>query len=123
MNTFSAECCDRLANLTEEEFRDEETRRQFQKDLDRMQSILSTVKEWILAKPETLLTLEDVAYIFEKDPLELRELMEENQSLLALDGWKEPYLTVRVLFRLATLLPKNPVAQECVDQLLNIALK
>lgn len=69
MNIFTAECCDRLANLTEEEFRDEETRRQIQNELNRMQSILSTVKEWSLAKPETLLTLEDAAYIFEEDPI------------------------------------------------------
>ena len=123
MNTFTVECCDRFAALSEEEFHNEDNRRQIQKDLERMQSILSTVKELMMVDTSYPLTVEDAAYILEEDALKLQEIIKENQSLLSLDGWKEPCLTVRVLFRLATFLPKNPIAQECVYQLLNIALK
>ena len=123
MNTFTAECCDRFVALSEEEFHNEETRRHLQKDIERMQSILSTVKELLMLDSSYPLTVEDAAYILEEDPLELHEIIKENQSLLSLDGWKEPYLPVRALFRLATFLPKNPIAQECVYHLLNIALK
>ena len=123
MNTFTAECCDRFVALSEEEFHNEDNRRQIQKDLERAQSILSTVKELLMLDSSYPLTVEDAAYILEEDALKLQEIIKENQSLLSLDGWKEPYLTVRALFRLATFLPKNPIAQECVYQLLNIALK
>ena len=123
MNTFTANCLDSFASLTEEEFHNEDNRRQIQKDLERAQSILSTVKELLMLDSSYPLTVEDAAYILEEDALKLQEIIKENQSLLSLDGWKEPYLTVRALFRLATFLPKNPIAQECIYQLLNIALK
>ena len=123
MNTYTAECCDRFVTLSEEEFHNEETRRHLQKNIERMHSILSTVKELLMLDSSYPLTVEDAAYILEEDPLELHEIIKENQSLLSLDGWKEPYLPVRALFRLATFLPKNPIAQKCVYQLLNIALK
>ena len=77
----------------------------------------------ILAAPMTLLTVEDAAYILEEDPDDIRGLIENNQELFALDGWKDPHLTVRAFFRLAGLLQDNPLAQECISQLLNIALK
>ena len=88
-----------------------------------VQDILSTVKELLLTKPTTLMTVEDAAYILEEDPLELWDLVEQHEELLTLDGWKEPHLSIRAFFRLTTFLAENPIAQECVSQLLNIALK
>ena len=123
MNTFTADCLDSFASLTEEEFHNEEFRQQFANDHARMLDLLSTTKKLILANPMTLLTVEDAAYILEEDPDDIRGLIEDNQELFTLDGWREPYLTVRAFFRLAGLLPDNPLAQEGISQLLTIARK
>ena len=123
MNTFTANFLDSFASLTEEEFHNEEIRQQLANDHARMLDILSTTKKLILAAPMTLLTVKDAAYILEEDPDDIRGLIENNQELFALDGWKDPHLTVRAFFRLAGLLQDNPLAQECISQLLNIALK
>lgn len=123
MNTFAADYIDRFACITEEEFHDEELRQHFTNVRTRMLNIVSTAKELILTNPMKLLTVEDAAYILEEDPDDIRSWIEENQELFTLDGWKEPCLTIRAFFRLAGLLPNNPLAQECVSQLLNIALK
>ena len=123
MNTFTANCLDSFASLTEEEFHNEEFRQQLANDHAKMLDILSTAKELILTNPMKRLTVEYVAFILEEDPEDIRGLIEENQKLFELDGWKEPYLTVRAFFRLAGFLPDNPIAQECISQLLNIALK
>ena len=123
MNIVTSDYINRLANLTEEDFHDEEIQQHLQNESGRIQDILSTVKELLLVKPTTLLTVEDAAYILEEDPMELLSLIEQHEELLTFDGWKEPYLTIRAFFRLATFLPDNPLAQECVCQLLNIALK
>ena len=123
MNIVTSHYLDLIANLTEEEFHDEEIRQHLQNEIGRIQDILSTVKELLLAKPTTLLTVEDAAYILEEDPVELWDLVEQHEELLTLDGWKEPYLSIRAFFRLTTFLPENPIAQECVSQLLNAALK
>jgi len=123
MNTFTANCLGSLASLTEEEFHNEEIRQQLANDHARMLDILSTVKELILTNPMKVLTVDYAAFILEEDPDDIRGLIEENQELFTLDGWREPYLTVRAFFRLAGLLQDNPLAQECISQLLNIALK
>ena len=123
MNIVISDYINRLANLTEEEFHDEEIRQHLQNKIGRIHDILSTVKELLLAKPTTLLTVEDAAYILEEDPLELWDLVEQHVELLTLDGWKEPYLTIQAFFHLTTFLPENPIAQECVSQLLNAVLK
>lgn len=123
MNTLTANYLDRFASISEEEFHDEEVLQQLMNDRTRMLDVLSTAKELILTNPMKLLTVEDAAYILEEDSDDIRGLLEENLELFMLDGWKEPYLTIRAFFRLAGLLPNNPLAQECVSQLLNIALK
>ena len=123
MNTFTANCLGSLASLTEEEFHNEEIRQQLANGHARMLDILSTVKELILTNPMKVLTVDYAAFILEEDPDDIRGLIEENQELFTLDGWREPYLTVRAFFRLAGLLQDNPLAQECISQLLNIALK
>jgi len=123
MNTFTTNCLDFLASLTEEKFHNEEFRQQFVNDHARMLDILSTAKELILTNPMKVLSVEYAAFILEEDPDAIRGLIEDNQELFTLDGWKEPYLTVRAFFRLTGLLPDNPLAQECISQLLNIALK
>ena len=123
MNIVTSDYINRLASLTEEDFHDEEIQQHLQNESGRIQDILSTVKELLLARPTTLLTIEDAAYILEEDTLELLDLIEQHEELLTFDGWKEPYLTIRAFFLLATFLPENPLAQECVCQLLNIALK
>jgi len=121
MNTFSADLIDTLANLTEEEFHSEPDR--LLKELNRMTNILETVHELFLLEKSTLFHIDEVAEFFEEDPAHIQTVITSNSKLLTLDGMTDDYLSLHAVFRLATLLPQNPVAQECISQLLDTALR
>ena len=123
MNTFSAAMIDTLANLTEEEFHSESQREHLLKEFNRMTSIFETVHELFLLEKSALFHVDEMAELFEEDPNLIRTVIDSNSRLLTLDGMMDDYLSLHAVFRLATLLPQNPIAQECVSQLLNIALR
>lgn len=123
MNSFSADMIDTLANLTEEEFRSHFQRDRLLEELNRMTTIRETVHELLLLENSALFHIDEMAELFEEDPNLIRTVIASNAKLLTLDGMLDDYLSLRAVFRLATLLPQNPIAQECVSQLLNIALR
>lgn len=123
MNVFTAKMINRFASLTEEEFHCEEKSPHMLAELMKNQQILQTAKELLSLNSTEVFQVDEVAEIFEEKGETLLGLLEENRQLLTLDGATDYYLSVRAVFRLATLLPQNPIAQECVCQLMNIALR
>jgi len=123
MNTYTSAIIDRLTSLTEAEFHNDETRANLLKELMHSQQLLCTVQELLCLNSTELLSVDEIADLFQESSVSIQALVEENQKILTLDGMSDQYLSTRAVFRLASLLPNNPIAQECVSQLLNIALR
>ena len=123
MNTFSAAMIDTLAKLTEEEFHSRPQRDRLMKELNRMTSMIETVHELLLLEKSTLFHIDEMAELFEEDPAHIQAVITSNSRLLTLDGMMDDFLSLRAVFRLASLLPQNPIAQECVSQLLDTTLR
>ena len=121
MKTFSANLIDTLTNLTEEEFHSEPDH--LLKEFNRMTNILETVHKLFLLKKSTLFHIDEMAELFEEDPAHIQTVITSNSRLLTLDEMTDDYLSLHALFRLASLLPQNPIAQECISQLLDTALR
>ena len=123
MNTYTAEYRNRFDQLTDEEWGIKEIHQEMKDELIEIMSITSAAEAALEMPEDETCTIEDAAGAFGEAPETIRDLVEEHQALLALDGWKEPYLSFRAFLRLATLLPHNWIAQEYVWQILDRALK
>ncbi|TDL74249.1 hypothetical protein [Peribacillus frigoritolerans] len=85
--------------------------------------VLNQVKEILLFPSDKTASTQQVAWFYQVDKTVIEKVVYRNLDEIVEDGYTNGVFTRRAILRVGMLLEDNEIANEVMNQLLNISLK